>query len=127
MKQPNPNVHKGDTADNTAEHLVMVCLVKRVYQEESIKHLPLSNSEGMKRMKWCNIKDKEMMKLRAGVRYQTSKLVGSLYMPDGPERYEIVEIDISLGRDLEELIKREIGVKAGSAPETLYVYTIEVL
>jgi hypothetical protein len=81
----------------------------------------------MKRIKWCNTKDKEMMKLKVGVRYQTSKLVGGLYMPDGPERYEIVEIDISLGRNPEELIKSEIGRKAGSASEILYVYTIEVL
>jgi hypothetical protein len=121
------NIHKGDTTDKTVEHLVMVCLVKQVYQEESIKHLFLSNSKGMKRIKWCNTKDKEMMKLKVRVRYQTSKLVGCLYVPDGPERYEIVEVDTSLGREPEELIKREIGVKAGSAPEILYVYTIEVL
>ncbi|MET1030818.1 hypothetical protein [Domibacillus tundrae] len=62
-----------------------------------------------------------------GVTYQTSKRVGSLYMPVGPDRYEIVEINASIGKAPEELIKKEVGVRVESNPESVYIYAVEVL
>ncbi|MCP3762385.1 hypothetical protein NLX67_08275 [Domibacillus sp. A3M-37] len=65
--------------------------------------------------------------MRFGVTYQTSKRVGSLYMPVGPDRYEIVEINSSIGKAPEELIKKEIGVRVESNRESVYIYAVEVL
>ncbi len=69
----------------------------------------------------------EMLKMRFGVTYQTSKRVGSLYIPVGPDRYEIVEVDAGIGKAPDELIKKEIGVKVESNPESVYIYAIKVL
>ncbi|WP_046181058.1 hypothetical protein [Domibacillus tundrae] len=65
--------------------------------------------------------------MRFGVTYQTSKRAGSLYVPIGPDRYEIVEIDTGTGKASGELIKKEIGVKVERNPESVYIYAIEVL
>ncbi|MCP3764100.1 hypothetical protein NLX67_17250 [Domibacillus sp. A3M-37] len=65
--------------------------------------------------------------MKFGVTYQTSKRVGSLYMPAGPDRYEIVEIDASIGKAPDELIKKEIGVKVERNPESIYIYAIEMV
>ncbi|WP_046181257.1 hypothetical protein [Domibacillus tundrae] len=65
--------------------------------------------------------------MRFGVTYQTSKQVGSLYMPVGPDRYEIVEINAGIGKAPEELIKKEIGVRVENNPESVYIYAVEVL
>lgn len=68
-----------------------------------------------------------MLKMKFGVTYQTSERVGMLYMPVGPEKYDIVEIDVSIGKAPDELIKKEIGLKVESNPESIYVYAIEVV
>lgn len=68
-----------------------------------------------------------MLKVIFGVTYQTSERVGSLYIPVGPDRYEIVEINVSSGKPLEELIKQEIGIRVESNPESVYLYTVEML
>ena len=65
--------------------------------------------------------------MRFGVTYQTSERVGALYIPIGPERYDIVEIDTSIGKAPDELIKKEIGVKVERNPESIYVYAIEMI
>ena len=44
--------------------------------------------------------------MKFGVTYQTSKRVGSLYMPVESDRYEIVEIDAGIGKAPDELIKK---------------------
>ena len=69
----------------------------------------------------------EMLRMRFRVTYQTSNRAGSLYVPVGPDRYEIVEIDASIGKALDELIKKEIGVKVERNPESIYIYAIEML
>ncbi|WP_155894743.1 MULTISPECIES: hypothetical protein [Bacillaceae] len=65
--------------------------------------------------------------MRFGVTYQTSERVGSLYMPVGPDRYEVVKIASGIGKVADELIKKEIGIKVASNPESVYIYAIEVL
>jgi hypothetical protein len=50
-----------------------------------------------------------------------------LYVPVGPDRYEIVEIDTDTGKAPDELIKKEIGVKVERNPESVYIYAIEML
>jgi hypothetical protein len=69
----------------------------------------------------------EMLKMIFGVTYQTSERVGSLYMPVGPDRYEIVEINAGSGKAPDELIKKEIGVRVESNPESVYIYAVEML
>jgi hypothetical protein len=48
----------------------------------------------------------EVLQMKFGVTYQTSKRVGSLYMPVESDRYEIVEIDAGIGKAPDELIKK---------------------
>lgn len=45
--------------------------------------------------------------MKFGVAYQTSERVGTVYMPVGPEKYDIVEINASIGKAPDELIKKK--------------------